>query len=69
MNLYDLSEEVVSSVIGSLSPNLHFGEGKYEIVSETQFSSQGYPIKVVFSCESGIITVITAYPLKKGLKK
>ncbi len=68
MNLYDLSEEDVSSVITLQNPKLNFAEGKYEIVGETNFSKQGYPIKVVFSCASGTITIITAYPLKRGLK-
>ena len=27
-----------------------------------------YPIKIVFSVESNMITVITNYPLKKGRK-
>jgi len=68
MKLYNLSEDDVSSVMNCLSPNLYFEEGKHEIVSKTKLSPQGYPIKVVFSCESDTITVITAYPLKKGLK-
>ncbi len=66
--LYDLPEADVSSVIQHQNPQLEFPEGKHEIISETKFSKHGYPIKVVFSCESGKIIVITAYPLKRGLK-
>jgi len=68
MKLYNLSEEDVPSVIACKNPKLNFSEGKHQIVSETKFSRHGYPIKVVFTCESGTITIITAYPLKRGVK-
>jgi hypothetical protein len=68
MKLYELSEEDVASVIKSQKPQLDFPEGKNELISKTNFSRHGYPIKVVFSCESGGIVIITAYPLKRGLK-
>jgi len=68
MKLYDLSRDDVAFVITLQNPELDFPEGKNEIISKTKFSRQGYPIKVVFSCASGIITIITAYPLKRGFK-
>lgn len=68
MKLYNLSEEDVSSIIEHQNPGLVFMEGRHEIISETMFSQYGYPIKVVLSFESGKIVVITAYPLKRGVK-
>ena len=68
MKLYNLSEGNVSSVILNHNPELDFPEGKQEIISEKVLSGHGYPIKVVLLVEKDCITVITAYPLKKGLR-
>jgi len=69
MKLYNLSEEDVSSIIEHLNPGLVFLEGKHEIIGETMLTNYGYPIKVVFSYDGEKVVVITAYPLKKGLRK
>jgi hypothetical protein len=69
MKLYDLSKEDVSFIIKFEDPKLNFPEGKYEITSQTKFSRHRYPIKVVFSCESNRIIIVTAHPVKKRLKK
>ena len=66
MRLYNLSEDIVITIIQQQKPNFHFSEGRHEIVSDRQFSQKGYPIKVVFASETQKILVITAYPLKKG---
>ena len=68
MNLNDLQEADVLSIIQYQKPQRDFAEGKHEIISETKFSKHGHPIKVVFSCECDKIVIITAYPLKRGLK-
>jgi len=68
MKLYNLSEQDVFSIIEHRNPKLLFPEGKHEIIGETILTKQGYPIKVIFSSERGKIIVITAYPLKKGLR-
>jgi hypothetical protein len=68
MNLYGLTQEDVSSVLEYQNPDFVFPQGKNEIISETKLSKHGYRIKIVFSCEGGEIVVITAYPLKKGLR-
>jgi len=69
MKLYGLSEEDVASIIQYQDPNLNFQAGKHEIVSNKKFSEHGYPLKVVFSCENGKVVIITAYPLKRGLRR
>ena len=69
MKLYSISEETISSIIEHRHRELNFAEGKYEVIGKESFTQYGYPIKVVFSQEKGKITVITAYPLKRGLKK
>jgi len=67
MKLYSLSEEEVAGIIAEMSPRFVFLEGKHEIVGEKASSKFGYPIKVVFTYESGQLLVITAYPLRKGV--
>lgn len=69
MKLYGLSEDDVFSVIRHVSADLAFAEGKHEIIGENVFSQSGYPIKVVFLCQGDQLIVITAYPLKKGLRE
>jgi len=69
MKLYCISEETVSSVIGDRHREVGYSDGKYEVIGKEPVPKYGYPIKVVFSQETGKITVITAYPLKRGLKK
>ncbi|MFP4392010.1 MAG: hypothetical protein ACOC3Y_01365 [Desulfohalobiaceae bacterium] len=68
MQLYKLTEENIICILQDQDPEFHFLEGKHEIVSKAKPSRYGYPIKVIFSCEQGRISVITAYPLKRGLK-
>ena len=47
--------------------NLNLENGEHEIVRKV--SGFKYPIKIVVVVEKDIITVITNYPLKKGIKK
>ena len=68
MRLYNISEADVLSAILHHNPELAFPEGKQEIISERVLSIHGHQIKVVFLVEKDIITVVTAYPLKKGLR-
>jgi hypothetical protein len=68
MNLYNLTENAVVSVIKQQNPNVDFLSGKYEILGDKK-TLHGYPLKVVFSCENNEVIVITAYPLKRGIKK
>lgn len=60
--------EYILSVIEHHNPRLDFSKGKHEIIGETVSSQYGYPLKVVFSSEKAKLVVITAYPLKRGLK-
>ena len=69
MKLYKITEEDISSIIERWKTEQMVFKGKYEITSNEVFGQQGYPIKVVFSCEIEKIVVITAYPLKKEMKK
>ena len=69
MKLYNISEETVLSVIEHRHRELDLADGKYEVIGKESFTQFGYPIKVVFSQEKGKLTVITTYPLKRGLKK
>ena len=68
MNLYDISEDVVSGIVNRRIMASELRIGKYEVVEKID-DKPVYPIKVVFSLEKHQIIVITAYPLKRGLKK
>jgi len=67
--LYKVTEADISSIIERWITTQKVFEGKHEIISNEIIGQQGYPIKVVLSCDSEKIVVITAYPLKKELKK
>ncbi len=69
MKLYKITEEEISSIIECWKTEQMVSNGKHEIISNEVFGQQGYPVKVVFSCEIEKIVVITAYPLKKEMKK
>ena len=69
MKLYSISQDDILSVIEEKNPELEFSQGKHEIIGKNVCSQDGYPIKVVFSCERDKIVIITAYPLKKGRKQ
>jgi hypothetical protein len=69
MKLYSISEETISSIIEHNCRQQSFADGKYEVIGKDSFTQYGYLIKVVFSQKKGKVPVITAYPLKRGLKK
>ena len=61
--LYNIPKSVVENIL----KNFNLENGEHEIVREV--SGFKYPIKIVVAVEKNIITVITNYPLKKGIKK
>ena len=61
--LYNIPKSVVENIL----KNFNLENGEHEIVREV--SGFKYPIKIVVAVEKNIITVITNYPLKKGMKK
>jgi hypothetical protein len=69
MKLYKITEADISFIIERWITAQNVFEGKHEIISNEINGQQGYPIKVVFSCDCEKIVVIKAYPLKKELKK
>ncbi len=62
IKLYKISTNEIEKII----KNTFLKEGKQEIVEFVK--GNNYPIKIVFVKEDKIITIITAYPLKKGRK-
>jgi len=60
--LYDIPESAVSAILSSMK----LRQGEHEIIKSI---GQKYPLKIVVSVESGTVTVITNYFLKKGRKK
>jgi len=61
--LYNISESVVENIL----KDSNLKNGEHEIVREV--SGFKYPIKIVVAVEESIMTVITNYPLKKGIRK
>ena len=69
MRLYDISESTVQKRIESFfGAKSSISSGKNEIIDDLVISGQKYPLKIVFSYEENHITIITAYPLKRGKK-
>jgi len=68
MALYEISEPTVQAIIENQRMDGTISEGKNEVTDYQAVSRHGYPVKVVFSCEENQITVITAYPLRRGRK-
>ena len=66
--LYDITEKMISSLIEAHLKFLSLRDGRHEVV-EKNTDGRDYPLKVVFILDKNEITVITAYPLKKGVKK
>jgi len=66
MQLYNISEEDIWQLIEKALQNEGKKQGKIEIVDDSNPSKEGYPTKVVYTLERELITVITAYPLKRG---
>ena len=69
MNLYSISEATILAIIKNQTGVLDLKEGRHEVVAKEIVTKHGYPIKVVFSLEEKEIIIITAYPLKRGLRK
>jgi len=64
MALYGIPESCVLDLLRNTGLQL---PGKQELVADVPDIS--LPLKVVFSVENEVATVITAYPLKKGRRK
>jgi hypothetical protein len=61
--LFKIPESDIRKVLRPLK----LAQGEHEIVKDIQ--GFGFPIKIVVAVEGELGTVITNYPLKKGIKK
>lgn len=61
--LYNISKPLVNEILASM----RLREGEHEIIRIVP--GFRYPLKIIVSVESDIATVITNYPLKRGMKK
>jgi hypothetical protein len=52
------------SLVEKILADLNLSDGDHELIRNV--SGFKYPIKIVVSVESAVMTVITNYPLKKG---
>ena len=61
--LYEIPESTIKKILADSKLN----DGEHELIRDiTGFK---YPIKIVISVENDIMTVITNYPLKKGISQ
>lgn len=68
MRLYNIAEEEVQTILRGKKRDEWISDDRNEVIDHGVLSQHGYPIKVVFTLEGDAITVITAYPLKRGKK-
>ena len=61
--MYNISESIILKVLEGKDLSR---QGTHEIVEDVEGFK--YPLKVVAAVENDIITIVTAYPLKKGRK-
>ena len=59
--LYQIPESIVENILSDLD----LSDGEHDLIRTV--SGFKYPIKIVVSVETDIMTVITNYPLKKGM--
>lgn len=61
-NLYAIPEAVILEMLGQIG----LPQGHHEIIQTVEGFI--YPLKIIVAVEDDIMTVITNYPLKKGLR-
>ena len=61
--LYKIAESMVKKIL----EDSDLSDGEHEVIRNV--SGFKYPIKIVVLVENDIVTVITNYPLKKGIGK
>ena len=61
--LYRISERTVADILKDIA----FSQGKHEIVKAVR--GFAYPLKIIVYVESGTVTVVTNYPVRKGRKR
>ena len=66
LQLYEISEEDIVNIMGNV---LNKSNGQYEIVDSKFTNKYKYPLKIIYAIKNHSVTIITAYPLKKGIKK
>lgn len=60
--LYKIPEDLIVNLLSGITAE----DGQHEMIQPIE--GLAYPLKIVFVIESHTITVVTAYPLKKGLR-
>lgn len=64
--LYRIDADDVQKIIGRFMEKQPSVAGKQIIVDQSTQTKYTFPLKIVFDVGESNITVITAYPLKKG---
>ena len=67
--LYEIDPGDILAIIKRYMKEKHTSEGKHIVVDQNAVGKYGFPLKIAFTIEGSKITVITAYPLKKGVNK
>ena len=64
MKLYDIQEKIITDALSDIQMK---EAGRREIIKS--ISGFQFPMKIVFEIKEDEVMIVTAYPLKKGLKK
>ena len=68
MRFYDIMEADLTSAIEA-HDHIEVAEGKMTVLKMFPGKFSGYPLKVVFQKVENEIIIVTAYPLKKALRR
>lgn len=66
--LYKISLVDIETSIQAYLQVEPLNDGQHDFIDINLARTYTFPIKIVFTLENTMITIITAYPLKKGLK-
>jgi hypothetical protein len=67
--LYRIDPDDITQIVERSRVRGKTSAGKQIIVDQNAAGKYGFPLKITLAVEGSKITVITAYPLKKGLEK
>jgi len=65
IKLYGIDKEDIINIIKNVQDK---SNGQYEIIDSKFKSKYKLPLKVVYIIEKNITTIVTSYPLKRGIK-
>jgi hypothetical protein len=65
--MYGIEADDVVRIVERFVTERRVSVGKHVAIDERSAGRYGFPLKIVFAVEGLKITIVTAYPLKKGV--